>query len=115
MDAVGMVLFAFIAIVAVWRGGVWRDRYSQAEGVAAAVQAALEESNRDADYHERLARDYRAGLEEQAAARLKAETALADAASQRDRDQQMIRHLEAEVARSRAAADALRPKLGGPA
>ncbi len=114
MEIIGAVVIAVIAVGAVWLAHVWRDRAEAARADADALRAQRDEALRDADYHERLARDYRAGMEEHAAARLQAETALAAAASQRARDAQMIRHLEAEVARSRAAEEALRQKLGGP-
>ncbi|OQB96756.1 MAG: hypothetical protein BWX86_00598 [Verrucomicrobia bacterium ADurb.Bin122] len=50
MGIITVIVLGGVAIVAVWRVGVWRDRFEQAEGVAAAVQAALEESNRDAQW-----------------------------------------------------------------
>jgi len=56
MEAVGMVFFTLVAIVAVWRCGVWRDRWERAQA--------------DAHHQARLAAYYRRGLEEEEARRL---------------------------------------------
>lgn len=94
MELLGAILLSLIVIAVWWCVRVWRRRVEDVCAVAESMRSKLDEARRDADYYERLARDYRAGMEAEAAEKLREVMA-------REKDLKMIRHLEAELKRER--------------